>query len=225
MTLKEQIGEWQHTLLLFEFTKKYMARLSAIIQRERKRYTVYPSSENVFRAYRTCPPDKVSVVILGQDPYPHEAADGLAFSAKETLGKIPPSLRNIFKEVEQSIGFQAYHNPDLERWSRQGVLLLNTKLTVREGKPGSHNNIGWERFTGKTLDIINDFNRPVVFMMWGKDAQKHIHRIDQKKHKILCTSHPSPFSVYRGFCGCDHFAQANKFLGNNRKIDWRKNEI
>ena len=189
------------------------------------KHTIYPSSKNVFRAYRLTPPTRVKVCLIAQDPYPHSCANGLAFSSDESMEEIPRSLQNIFEEVNNDIGYQPYHNPNLERWAKQGVFLLNTSLTVRENQPGSHRNIGWRRFTDKTIEIICKKNNPVVFLLWGKQAQYFAHKIS-KPHRVIYSAHPSPFSAHRGFFGSKPFSRANEILKENYnfKINWLDNE-
>lgn len=226
MTLKEHLGEEWYKELKNEFYNHYMKVLYGTLKKERAFHTVNPSSDQVFRAYRTTPLSEVKVVILGQDPYPNNKhANGLAFSVNESLEKIPPSLRNIFKEIEEDIGFQVYHNPDLERWAKQGVMLLNRCLTTREGFPGFHKELGWEKFTDATIDALCKRKKPMVFMLWGKDAQSIMDRIP-KRHKIIATSHPSPLSNWRGFSGSRCFSKANEFLIEQKQepIDWLKDE-
>lgn len=224
-TLKEQIGEWINTPLVDEFGKHYMKKLSALLRAERMKYSVQPSSEDVFKAYRLTAPDDIKVVILGQDPYPHKAANGLAFSCDDSLEKIPPSLQNIFKEINDDIEYRPYHDPDLSRWAKQGVFLLNTSLTVREGQPGSHSSLGWSNFTEKTLEIVCQIDRPIVFLLWGNEAQRFGNFIPSPHH-VIHASHPSPWSANRGFFGSKCFSRANKFLelNYNEQIDWLTNE-
>lgn len=159
-------------------------------------------------------------------PYPNSKhANGLAFSVDESLEKIPPSLRNIFKEIERDIGFQPYHNPDLERWATQGVFLLNRSLTTREGLAGFHSDIGWHTFTEKTIDILCKQNKHIVYMLWGKDAQQIMNKIP-KHQSIITTSHPSPLSAWRGFNKSGCFSKANEYLIKHKQepIDWLKDE-
>lgn len=226
MTLREQIGKWYDLpSIQYQFSKQYMKKLSAILRVERMNHTIRPSKDNVFRALRLTPPNEVKVVIVGQDPYPHEAANGLAFSASPSLEDNPPSLENIFKELEDDIGFQPYHNPDLSRWAKQGVLLLNTRLTVRDKHPGSHRNIGWEKFTSLIIDYICGKEKPVVFLLWGRDAHLLGNTIP-KPHSVFYSAHPSPRSASRGFFGTKPFSRANEVLEKNynTKIDWLDND-
>ena len=191
-----------------------------------KRYScadVYPSRELVFRAFKLTPPQSVKVVILGQDPYHSPGlADGLAFSSSK-IDYIPLSLRNIFKELKDDLGIENRH-ADLSYWAHQGVFLLNTVLTVEKGRPGSHENKGWEPLINTTLKALAASPRPIVWMLWGKQAKSYRKLIEgNPEHLILEAAHPSPFSAYNGFMGCKHFSEANKFLSDKglRQIDWR----
>lgn len=201
-----------------EMQQPYFADLAAFVKAERANYTVYPPADKVFNSFNLCPFDKVKVVIVGQDPYhqPHQAM-GLSFSVNKGV-KIPPSLQNIFQEQKQ-----APTSGDLTPWARQGVFLLNRILTVRENQPLSHQNKGWEIFTSHILAELYAVNRPLVFMLWGKQAQSLMPEVKRADHLFLCTSHPSPLAVYRGFHGCGHFELANKFLQEHAltAIDWR----
>jgi uracil-DNA glycosylase len=184
--------------------------------------TVYPPREYIFRALELTPIEKTKVLILGQDPYHGEGqAHGLAFSVQKSV-RIPPSLKNIYKELQADIGMAPPDHGFLEGWARQGVLLLNTTLTVEKGKPGSHQGQGWEDFTDDIIRQINELVRPIVFMLWGAHAQKKAEMIDDEKHLILTAPHPSPFSARKGFFGCRHFSKANAFLkqSGQSEIDW-----
>ena len=225
--IKEELGEW-YDLLHLEFTKDYMKRLSANLRVARMKTTILPLKENVFRAYRLTQPNDIKVVILGQDPYhslieQQPIANGLAFSCVETLDKIPPSLRNIFKELEEDIGFIPYHNPDLERWAKQGVFLLNTTLTVQQNLPNSHHDWGWKLFTHKTIETLCKMDKPIVYLLWGRIAQEYINLIPNHQCAIV-SSHPSPFSAYRGFFGTKPFSRANEWLIQHKlqPINWLK---
>lgn len=227
LTIKEQLGEWADTELVGEFRKPYMRQLQVKLRAERIYSVVRPDKQDVFRAYRCTPLSKVKVVVIGQDPYPHHYANGLAFSAREDMHTdIPKSLQNIFTELEHDIGFQPYHNPDLERWAKQGVMLLNTRLTVKENIPGSHKDYGWQFFTMKTIELICKKEQPVMFLLWGNYAQTYANYIEPP-HKYYCSPHPSPLSAYRGFFGSKPFSFANEFLTNNNlePINWLDNEI
>lgn len=220
------LGTSWGTLLGDEFKKDYMASLSGILKEERKSFIVYPSQQDVFNAYKMTPYKDVRVVIIGQDPYyKPDQANGLAFSVPENMKKTPPTLDNIFREVEDDLGeFRPYHSSDLSRWAKQGVFLLNVTLTVRQGRPASHMNIGWEKFTLKTVQYLNASVGPIVFMLWGNFARGYKHYIDDGHHLVLEAPHPSPRSADRGFFGCKHFSKANQFLqatyGEDAIINW-----
>jgi len=203
---------WQHVLEA-KLGHTYVASLIAhVAQIYGSDETVYPAQADVFKAFTLCPFDRVAVVILGQDPYHGPGqAHGLAFSVPDTV-PIPPSLQNIYKEIAADIGTPPATSGNLERWATQGVLLLNTSLTVAAGKPGSHQSFGWERFTEAVVHVIADTKQHVVFMLWGAYAQRHAHGIDASRHCVLTAPHPSPLSAYRGFFGCRHFSQANAYL-------------
>lgn len=225
-TLKKTLGESWYNAIGSEFEKPYMINLSKTLQRERKIYDIYPEQKDVFRAYKLTPLEEVKILILGQDPYHTPGvADGLAFSMKDKIGqRTPPSLKNIFREIESDIGFSAYHDTDLSRWAKQGVMLLNTSLTVRKGSPGSHADIGWKIFTSKTIELISQKEDKVVFLLWGKKAYEYINIVlkGNKNHKYLCAAHPSPYSANRGFFNCKHFSIANELLqqSNKQAINW-----
>lgn len=189
---------------------------------ERKRFVIYPKNELVFYAFNKTPLSKVKVVILGQDPYHGKnQAHGLSFSAPNGI-KNPPSLRNIFKELNSDLKIPISENGDLTSWAKQGVLLLNACLTVREKEAGSHQKIGWENFTNVVISKLSEEKEGVVFLLWGAFAQKKAYLIDSEKHYILQTSHPSPFSAYRGFLGCKCFSKTNVILtkNNQKPINW-----
>ena len=189
---------------------------------ERKRFVIFPKNELVFYAFNKTPLSKVKVVILGQDPYHGEnQAHGLSFSVPNGI-KNPPSLRNIFKELNSDLKIPISENGDLTSWARQGVLLLNAALTVREKEAGSHQKIGWENFSNALISKLSAEKEGVVFLLWGAFAQKKAALIDSEKHYVLETTHPSPFSAYRGFLGCKHFSKTNEILtkNNQKPIDW-----
>lgn len=226
MTLEEQLGQSWFNVLKEEFDKEYFQRLRLIAANEYKFHTIYPAKENIFRAYRETPYEQVKVVILGQDCYhsPNHA-HGLAFSHPNTdpCLKIAPSLRNIFKELEDDLGkegFDPQHNEDLTRWARQGIFLLNRTLTVRQGQPNSHKNIGWLPFTWKTVEHIVNKEEPVLFVLWGNDA-KTVKPLIKEPHQFIESSHPSPLSC-KGFFGTRPFSKINRFLEANykEKIKW-----
>lgn len=213
---------WKEALSV-EFEQKYFKQLLLETKTDYLLdHTIHPPAALVFNVFETCSLNKVRVVILGQDPYhgPGQAM-GLAFSVPEDV-KIPPSLLNIFKEIENDIGTNLPTSGDLTRWAEQGVFLLNTTLTVATGQPGSHQNRGWEKFTDSVIEKINTKREDVVFMLWGAHAGKKSELIDQTKHLVLKAPHPSPLSAYRGFFGCKHFSQCNEYLTkkNQEQINW-----
>ena len=205
-----------------EFNKPYFEKLVAFVKQEYARYTVYPPGHLLFYAFDTCPFDKVKVVIIGQDPY-HEPGQyyGLCFSVLDGV-PFPPSLVNIFKEVQNDLGKPVPRSGRLERWSNQGVLLINSILTVRAHQAGSHQGTGWEEFTDAVIKRINDEKENVVFMLWGAYAQKKGAFIDRTRHCVLTAPHPSPLSADRGFFGCKHFSKANEYFRSKGlpEIDW-----
>ena len=210
-------------LIARESEKEYFKdRLMPFLETEYTTEIVYPERENIFHALDMTPLHKVKAVILGQDPY-HEPgqAHGLAFSVPDGID-VPPSLKNIFEEIRSEYDCGTPKSGNLEEWAKQGVLLLNTVLTVRAHEANSHAGHGWEIFTDTVLDLLGRQERPVVFMLWGNPAQKKERLIRGSRHLILKTSHPSPLSVYRGFRGCGHFKACNDFLVNNgiEPIDW-----
>jgi uracil-DNA glycosylase len=205
-----------------EFAKPYFIQLKKFLIEERKKYTIYPPGKFIFSAFNHTPFDKVEVVILGQDPY-HGAgqAHGLCFSVNDGIPK-PPSLKNIFKEIYDDLGYPIPESGNLERWADQGVFLLNTVLTVRASEAFSHNGKGWETFTSSVIKRLSDKRSGLVFLLWGKPAQAKEILIDTSKHHILKAAHPSPLSAYNGFFGCKHFSKTNEILKaeNRRPIDW-----
>ncbi|WP_395344795.1 uracil-DNA glycosylase [Ningiella sp. W23] len=212
-------------MLSQEKQRPYFIDLMAFVQQERQSgQIVYPPKDEMFNAFKYCEANDVKVVIIGQDPYhgPNQA-HGLCFSVKKG-NKIPPSLRNIYKELVDDVeGFTPPVHGELTKWAQQGVLLLNTVMTVRDGQAHSHKNKGWERFTDTVIQGISDSLHGVVFLLWGSPAQKKAQLIDTTRHHILTAAHPSPLSANRGFLGCKHFSQANQLLRQNGKpvIDWR----
>ncbi len=218
-----KIEESWKTKLQGEFEQDYFAELTAFVKKEYQDDTVYPAPENIFRAFDLCPFDKVEVVILGQDPYHGTGqANGLAFAVDEHT-KVPPSLQNIFKEIESDIGKPLVHTSgDLTRWAEQGVLLLNATLTVRAHSAGSHQERGWERFTDAVIRTLSEERENLVFMLWGNYAKAKGAHIDRSKHLVLEAPHPSPFSAASGFFGCKHFSTANEYLIAHGKqpVDW-----
>lgn len=214
-------NDWAEKLNV-EYKKPYYRELFNFIKEEYSKVVVYPPSEDIFNAMHLTPLSKVKCVILGQDPY-HEPgqAHGLCFSVKPDI-KIPPSLENIYKELHDDIGFAIPNHGYLEEWAKQGVLLLNTVLTVQAHRAFSHRGKGWEQFTDAIIRTVNEIDRPVVFLLWGKPAQEKKALLNNPKHLILEAPHPSPLSAYRGFFGCRHFSKANDFLMKNGEtpIDW-----
>ncbi len=206
-----------------QFDQDYFARLAGFVRQEYATQTVYPPARLIFNAFELCPFEQVKVVILGQDPY-HEPgqAQGLSFSVPEGTD-LPPSLQNIFKEIENDLGIVPERNGNLERWARQGVLLLNATLSVRAHAAGSHQNHGWEQFTDAVISALSAQRQGLVFMLWGSYAQRKAELIDTSKHLILKSVHPSPLSAYRGFFGNHHFSQANAWLQQQglSPIDWK----
>ena len=211
-----------YELLKPSFETERFKRLQEFLAEENKKYEIYPSKDNIFAAINAVPFDEIKVVIIGQDPY-HEPrqAQGLSFSVPEDV-EIPPSLVNIMKEIESDLGVKCENNGNLERWARQGVLLLNTVLTVRRGQANSHKDKGWEILTRKIIELLGKREKPIVFLLWGSYAQSYADLIG-KQHLVLKAPHPSPLSAYRGFFGCKHFSKCNEFLAKNGQtpIDWR----
>ena len=206
-----------------EFKKDYFLRIQEFINKEYSTKTVYPPYEEIFNAFRLTPLSKVKVVILGQDPYHEEGqAHGLAFSTPDGR-PIPRSLKNIFKEINAEYDYPIPESGCLEKWAKQGVFLLNTVLTVEDGNANSHSKCGWQTFTDNVIKTLNSQTQPIVFMLWGKQAEKKKELITNENHLVLVTSHPSPFSARRGFLGCNHFRLANEYLkeNNQKEIDWR----
>lgn len=198
-----------------EFDKPYFELLTAFVRQEYRTHRCFPPASLIFSAFDACPFDRVRVVIIGQDPYHGEGqAHGLCFSVNDGV-PIPPSLDNIYKEINREFGTPMPTSGNLLRWAKQGVLLLNATLTVAAHQPGSHQNKGWEELTDAAIKALNDRREHLVFMLWGSYAQRKGQYIDRRRHLVLETSHPSPLSVYRGFSGCGHFAQANTYLVNH----------
>jgi uracil-DNA glycosylase len=195
-----------------EFSKPYFEHLVAFVKEEYKLNTIYPPAKQIFNAFELCKFEDTKVVILGQDPYHgFKQANGLSFSVSQEV-KIPPSLLNIFKEINSDLGHPTPNNGDLTRWAEQGVLLLNATLTVRAKQPGSHQSKGWETFTDAVISILSRHKQHLVFILWGNYAQKKEALIDTSKHLILKSAHPSPYAADRGFFGNKHFSKANTYL-------------
>ena len=217
------IGNKWDVLLKEEYEKEYFKNLLDFIKKEYKEKTIYPKQNEVFNAFRYTDFDNIKVVILGQDPYHGpKQAEGLSFSVSNEVQK-PPSLQNIFKELENDVGIHFPKHNSLKPWAKQGVLLLNAVLTVEEHKPTSHKEKGWEKFTDNVIRIINEKKEPVVFILWGAYARKKRDLITNHNHLIIESAHPSPFSAYNGFFGSKPFSKTNKFLKENniKEIDWR----
>ena len=207
-----------------EFAKPYYRDLYKFVDSEYRKGVVYPPSEDIFSAFNFTPLKNVKVLILGQDPYHNELqAHGLSFSVLPEQKDIPPSLQNIYQELHDDLGCYVPDNGYLKKWADQGVLLLNTVLTVRAHQANSHQGHGWEQFTDAVIEAVNAQDRPIVYMLWGRPAQSKIPMLTNPKHLILKAPHPSPLSAYRGFFGCRHFSQANEFLKAHgvEPIDWQ----
>lgn len=219
-------NDWKEKLKP-EYAKEYYRELYGFVKNEYSTRVVYPPSEDIFNALHYTPLSKVKVLILGQDPY-HEVnqAHGLCFSVLPG-NDIPPSLVNIYKELNSDLGCYIPNNGYLKKWADQGVLLLNTVLTVRAHMANSHAGHGWENFTDAIIRAVNEEDRPIVYMLWGSPAQRKIPMLTNPKHLILMAPHPSPLSAYRGFFGCRHFSTANEFLSKNgiNPIDWQIENI
>lgn len=218
------LGTTWKEVLRTELASDYFINLMNFIREERKLFDIYPDENFLFEAFNRCPFDKTRVVIIGQDPYHGTGqAHGLSFSVQQGC-KIPPSLRNIFKEIQNEYATAPPGSGDLSHWADQGVLLLNAILSVRASKPGSHRKKGWETFTDACISALSAKQQHLVFMFWGRFAQKKAALIDQSKHLVLETSHPSPLSASKGFFGCNHFLQCNEYLQSHNKstIHWAK---
>ena len=210
-----------------EFSKPYYAELFKFVKNEYATRQIFPPADDIFNAFHLTPLHEVKVVILGQDPYHNDGqAHGLCFSVKPDVD-IPPSLVNIYKELNRSLGCYIPNNGYLEKWARQGVLLLNASLTVIKDRANSHSAIGWEIFTDDVIRCLNERTEPVIFLLWGSFAAKKAAFIDKKRHYVLTAPHPSPLSAHRGFLGCNHFKTANEILVKNGKepIDWQIENI
>ena len=216
MEIKKPVIEssW-YEVLKQEFEEPYFYEIKSFLIQEKRQYIVYPPSQLIFNAFNLTPFDKVKVVILGQDPYHNVGqAHGLAFSVPNGIMP-PPSLKNIFKELQSDIGMPIPTNGNLESWAREGVLLLNSCLTVRANNPASHQGIGWQRFTDAAINALSEKKEHIVFLLWGNYAIAKEKLIDTRKHLVLKTVHPSPLSANRGFFGCRHFSQTNTYLSSN----------
>ena len=217
-------ASWK-AVLSEEFEKPYFTKLTAQVKDRyaQNKGAVYPKGSEIFRAFELCTFPNTKVVVLGQDPYPTRGhAHGLSFSVNDEVKPFPKSLNNIFKEIADDLGKPVPENGNLARWARQGVLLLNTVLTVEEGQPDSHKGMGWESFTDRVIERLSSEKEHVVFLLWGAKAAVKEQWIDSSKHLVLKSVHPSPLSAYRGFFGCKHFSQVNSYLSGNQlpSIEW-----
>ena len=210
-------------VLTDEFQSDYFKLLKSFLIEERKKYKIFPPASKIFASFNYTPFEKVKVVVIGQDPYHGEGqANGLCFSVSNGIQQ-PPSLQNIFKEINSDLGTPIPKSGNLEAWAKQGVLLLNATLTVRANQPGSHQKMGWENFTDAVIKSLSEKRIGLVFLLWGRFAQAKEILIDKSKHHILKAPHPSPFSVHSGFFGCKHFSKTNELLKKNglEEISWR----
>lgn len=217
------IDESWKEVLINEFKSPYFANLKQFLVEEKKKHIVYPPGNRIFSAFNYTPFDKVKVVIIGQDPYHGPGqANGLCFSVADGIRK-PPSLLNIFKELNTDLGIPIAQSGNLEKWAEQGVMLLNATLTVRANQAGSHQNKGWEPFTDAVIKALSEKKSGLVFLLWGAFAQAKAKMIDVSKHHVLKAAHPSPLSAYNGFFGCKHFSKTNELLKEMGfpEIDWR----
>ena len=216
-------GDWLPAVRA-EFAKPYYRELYQFVRKEYESGTVYPPADQIFNALHLTPLGKVKVVILGQDPYHNvHQAHGLCFSVPEDQREIPPSLINIYRELHDDVGCRMPQTGCLTKWAEQGVLLLNTVLTVRAHQANSHRNHGWEQFTDAIIRAVETQDRPIVYMLWGTPAQSKAPMVTNPKHLVLKAPHPSPLSAYRGFFGCRHFSQCNEFLEAHGEtpVDWQ----
>ncbi|MCB0479502.1 MAG: uracil-DNA glycosylase [Crocinitomicaceae bacterium] len=209
-------------ILKSEFEQPYFKELKAYVDEQYVNHVCYPPKEEIFNAFRRCDFDSTRVVIIGQDPYHGKGqAHGLCFSVNDGV-KFPPSLQNIFKEIQSDLHIPPPESGNLNRWAEQGVLLLNAVLSVRESEPGSHQKRGWETFTDKVIQMVSEEKEHVVFLLWGAFAISKSALIDQNKHLVLTSTHPSPFSAHKGFLGCGHFSKTNLYLQSKKlePIKW-----
>lgn len=214
-------NEWD-ALLKDEFEKEYYQKLRGFLAKEYRTRTIFPDMYDIFNALRYTSYSDVKAVIIGQDPYHGEGqAHGLCFSVKQGV-EPPPSLKNIYKELQSDIGFVPPAHGELISWAKEGVLLLNTVLTVRMGEANSHKGMGWETFTDRVIELINQREKPVVFLLWGANARRKKELVTNPMHRVLEAAHPSPLSAYNGFFGCRHFSKTNEILGEfgEKPIDW-----
>ena len=210
-----------------EFSKPYYRKLHEKVVEEYNSRKIFPAADDIFNAFHFTPLSKVKILLLGQDPYHNvNQAHGLSFSVSATQ-KIPPSLQNIYKELQDDLGCKIPNNGYLKKWADQGVLLLNTVLTVRAHQANSHQGKGWEQFTDAIIEAVNAQDRPIVYLLWGRPAQRKIPMLNNPKHLVLKAAHPSPLSAYNGFFGCRHFSQANAFLEEHgvEPVDWQIEDV
>ena len=218
-----QIGNRWDEILKGEFEKEYYLKIREFLKQEYSHYKVYPDMHDIFNSLKYADYDNIKVVIIGQDPYHEEGqAHGLSFSVKPNI-EIPPSLVNIYKELESDLGCYIPNNGYLEKWAKQGVLMLNSVLTVRAGNAFSHSGHGWEQFTDATIKAVNKIDRPVVYILWGAPARKKKEMLNNPRHLVIESPHPSPLSAYRGFFGSRPFSRTNEFLEANgvEPVDWQ----
>lgn len=226
MDLKSLVPDDWRAVLSGEFEKPYFGELSSFVADEISRESVFPPREEIFSAFKLTRYEDVKVLLLGQDPYHDDGqAHGLCFSVRKGV-KIPPSLRNIYKELNSDLGIRTPSHGFLEEWAKQGILMLNTSLTVRAHQAGSHSKAGWERFTDAVIEAVNRKTTPVVFVLWGGPAMKKMRLIDESRHFIVSSAHPSPLSASRGFLGSKPFSKINSFLAEARlsPIDWSRHD-
>ncbi len=220
---KNKMNSWKEFIAL-ESSKDYYKKLQQIVDADYEKETIYPPKDAVFNAFKYCPLDKVKVIILGQDPYHGQGqAHGLSFSVNKGIA-LPPSLRNIYRELESDVNFTNPGHGDLTEWATQGVLLLNDVLTVKAGQAGSHQKLGWEQFTENVISFLSNEKNGLVFMLWGNHAQKKGKNINRSKHLVLTSGHPSPMSANQGkWFGNKHFSQANNYLVQQGKkpVNWQ----
>lgn len=219
-------NDWKN-ILEEELKSEYFLNLKNILTEEYKKYKIYPPKKDIFNAFSLTSYSDIKIVLLGQDPYHQKGqAHGLAFSVNKGV-KIPPSLLNMYKELKSDLGFPIANNGYLNKWAMQGILLLNTSLTVRDSEANSHSKIGWGTFTDNIIKKLNEREKPIIFILWGNNAKTKEKFIDTDKHYILKGVHPSPLSANRGFFGCKHFSEANKILKENnlKEIDWQIENI
>ena len=219
--------DWRQ-VMAEELEKPYYKQLSHFVLQEYHSHTIYPPMDDIYNAFQETPLSKVKVLLLGQDPYHNvNQAHGMSFSVLPSQTEIPPSLQNIYKELHDDLGCYIPNNGYLVKWAKQGVLLLNTVLTVRAHSANSHRGHGWEQFTDRVIEVLNEQDRPIVYLLWGKPAQSKSSMLNNPKQLVITAPHPSPLSAYRGFFGCRHFSKANAFLQEHgvEPIDWQIENI